>query len=173
MKELLDEMFNNNKIKDFIAEGIKNVIDCSLSFETLESLHNAMKPVFQSVFAAGIGEALNDTKFVIETAGIKEFVLRIPDYKEWLAGASLSVKNIAAELSKVEHLTAFDSFIKIMQRCDAMLPNKAEIKDIIEQPVLTMLKSDDQNVRAVGNSAAMCFGIEDMVKENAEVQKGE
>ena len=160
-------------LKDFIAEGIKNVIDCSLSFETLESLHNAMKPVFQSVFAAGIGEALNDTKFVIETAGIKEFVLRIPDYKEWLAGASLSVKNIAAELSKVEHLTAFDSFIKIMQRCDAMLPNKAEIKDIIEQPVLTMLKSDDQNVRAVGNSAAMCFGIEDMVKENAEVQKGE
>lgn len=150
----------SDAFKDFVNERIKGDLGCNLSLETLEALHRAMKPVLQSVFATGLGDVLNSVKFKIATTDIKEFVLIVPDYKDWLASSTVSVKNMAAELSKVEHVTAFDNLIAIIQRCGTILPNKEEIKDVIEQPVMAMIKSDNAGVRQVGNAAAMCFGIE-------------
>lgn len=182
MAELVGHLVQNGKrldlanpfaeaLKDFICNRIKSAIDCSLSPETLTAMHKAMKPVLQSVFASGIGNALKDTKFDIATARIKEFVLNFPNYDEWLADSKSIVKNMAAELSNAKHIEAFDNFITIVQRCGNKLQDKAEVKDIIEQPVQAMLKHEDPKVKEVGRKAAECFGVEYVPSENTDVSK--
>ena len=151
-----------------VVEMIKNNVERNLSSETLTSLHKAMRDVFHKVFAFGLGDALRETKFNIATNGIKEFVLNVPKYGEWIAASGSQIKNLAAELAKVESIGKFDNFITIIQRCGDGLANKAEIKEIIEQPVQTMLKRKDSRVKEVGEKAAAYFGIEDAVESNAE-----
>lgn len=159
--------------KSYVCGRIQSATNECLQVETLEVLHKAMKPVLRGVFAAGIGEVLKAAKFNVATADIKEFVLMFPDYGEWLESTHVSVKNMAAELAKLEHIWAFDNFISIIGRCGDDLPNMDEIKDIIEQPVLTMLKNEDPQVCGIGNKAAACFGIEPSSEEEAEVRGSE
>ena len=154
--------------KGLVVEMIKNNVEMGVPSETLSSLHAAMKGVFHNVFASGIGDALRETKFDIATDGIKEFVLNVPKYREWIAASESQIKNLAAELAKVESIGKFSNFITIIQRCGDGLANKAEIKEIIEQPVQTMLKHEDSTVKEVGEKAAAYFGIEAAVERNAE-----
>ena len=154
--------------KGMVVEMIKNNVERDLPQEALMSLHTAMKGVFLNTFAAGLGDILRESKFEIVTEGIKEFVLNIPEYGEWIAATKSHVKNLAAELAKVESIGKFDNLMTIIQRCGDGLTNKAEIKEIIEQPVQTMLKHEDSTVKAVGEKAAAYFGIEAAVEGNAE-----
>ena len=154
--------------KGLVVEMIKNNVEMGVPSETLSSLHAAMKGVFHNVFASGIGDALRETKFDIATDGIKEFVLNVPKYREWIAASESQIKNLAAELAKVESIGKFSNFITIIQRCGDGLANKAEIKEIIEQPVQTMLKHEDSTVKEVGEKAAAYFGIEAAVERNAD-----
>lgn len=157
-----------NAFKDFVVEMIKNNVEGALSSEILTALHKAMKDVFHNVFASGIGDVLRETKFDIATEGIKEFVLNVPEYGEWIAASESQIKNLAAGLAKVESIGKFSNFVTIIQRCGDGLANKAEIKEIIEQPVQTMLKHEDLTVKEVGEKAAACFGIEAAVERNAD-----
>ena len=143
-------------LKGFVCERIKNDIGCDFSSEILEGLYKAMKPVFQKVFAARVGDVLKETKFKIATDDIKAFVLNVLNYEEWLEENHISVKNIAAELP----VDPFDNFITIMERCGVSLSNKAEIKDVIEHTVLEMLKHSDQKLKKIGERAAVFFGID-------------
>ena len=154
--------------KGLVVEMIKNNVEMGVPSETLSSLHAAMKGVFHNVFASGIGDALRETKFDIATDGIKEFVLNVPKYREWIAASESQIKNLAAELAKVESIGKFSNFITIIQRCGDGLANKAEIKEIIEQPVQTMLKHEDSTVKEIGEKAAAYFGIEAAVERNAD-----
>jgi len=147
---------------------IKNHVERDWSPEALMSLHAAMKGVFHNVFASGLGDALRETKFDVATDGIKEFVLNVPAYGEWIATSDLQVKNLAAELAKVESIDKFDNFITVIRRCGDRLANKGDIKEIIEQPVQTMLTHEDSRVKEVGEKAAAYFGIEAVVESNAE-----
>jgi len=158
----------SDAFRDLVIEMIKKNVERNLPSETLTSLHKAMRDVFHDVFASGLGDALRETKFKIATSGIKEFVLNVPKYGEWIAASDLQIKNLAAELAKVESIDKFDNFITIIQRCGDGLANKAEIKEIIEQPVQTMLKHEDSRVKEVGEKAAAYFGIEAAVENNAE-----
>lgn len=151
-----------------VVEMIKDNVERHLPSEILTSLHKAMRDVFHDVFASGLGDALREAKFNIATDGIKEFVINVPEYREWIAASDLQIKNLAAELAKVESIGQFDNLITIIQRCGDGLGNKAEIKEIIEQPVQTMLKHDDSAVKDVGEKAAAYFGIEAAVESNAE-----
>lgn len=157
-----------NAFKDFVVEMIKNNVEGALSSEILTALHKAMKDVFHNVFASGIGDVLRETKFDIATEGIKEFVLNVPEYGEWIVNSDSQIKNLAAELAKVESIGKFNNFITIIQRCGDGLAYKAEIKEIIEQPVQTMLKHEDLTVKEVGEKAAAYFGIEAADERNAE-----
>lgn len=154
--------------KGMVVEMIKNNVERDLPQEALMSLHTAMKGVFLNTFAAGLGDALRESKFEIVTEGIKEFVLNIPEYGEWIAASESHIKNLAAELAKVESIGKFDNLMTIIQRCGDGLTNKAEIKEIIEQPVQTMLKCGGSTVKKVGEKAAAYFGIEAAVEGNAE-----
>ena len=154
--------------KDLVIEMIKNHVERDWSPEALMSLHAAMKGVFHNVFASGLGDALRETKFDVATDGIKEFVLNVPAYGEWIATSDLQVKNLAAELAKVESIDKFDNFITVIRRCGDRLANKGDIKEIIEQPVQTMLTHEDSRVKEVGEKAAAYFGIEAVVESNAE-----
>lgn len=154
--------------KGLVVEMIKNNVEMGVPSEILSSLHAAMKGVFHNVFASGIGDALRETKFDIATDGIKEFVLNVPKYREWIAASESQIKNLAAELAKVESIGKFSNFVTIIQRCGDGLANKAEIKEIIEQPVQTMLKHEDSTVKEVGEKAAAYFGIEAAVERNAD-----
>ena len=147
---------------------IKNNVEGALSSEILTALHKAMKDVFHNVFASGIGDVLRETKFDIATEGIKEFVLNVPEYGEWIVNSDSQIKNLAAELAKVESIGKFNNFVTIIQRCGDGLAYKAEIKEIIEQPVQTMLKHEDLTVKEVGEKAAAYFGIEAADERNAE-----
>ena len=157
-----------NAFKDLVVEMIKNNVERALSSEPLAALHKAMKDVFHNVFASGIGDALRETKFDIATEGIKEFVLNVPKFGEWIVASESQIKNLAAELAKVESIGKFNNFITIIQRCGDGLAYKAEIKEIIEQPVQTMLKHEDLTVKEVGEKAAAYFGIEAADERNAE-----
>lgn len=158
----------SDAFKDFVVEMIKNNIEKNLTLEMLKSLYVAMKDAFHKIFASGIGDALRETKFDIATNGIKEFVLTVPEYGEWMAVSESQIKNLAAELAKVERIDKFDNLITIIRRCGDRLANKAEIKEIIEQPVQTMLRHEDSRVKEVGENAAAYFGIEAAVEGNAE-----
>ena len=158
----------SDAFKDFVVEMIKNNIEKNLTLEMLKSLYVAMKDAFHKIFASGIGDALRETKFDIATNGIKEFVLTVPEYGEWMAVSESQIKNLAAELAKVESIDKFDNLITIIRRCGDRLANKAEIKEIIEQPVQTMLRHEDSRVKEVGENAAAYFGIEAAVEGNAE-----
>ena len=164
-----------NAFKDFVVEMIKNNVEGALSSEILTALHKAMKDVFHNVFASGIGDVLRETKFDIATEGIKEFVLNVPEYGEWIVNSDSQIKNLAAELAKVESIGKFNNFITIIQRCGDGLAYKAEIKEIIEQPVQTMLKHEDLTVKEVGEKAAAYFGIEaaDVGDAEGEVKSDE
>lgn len=157
-----------NAFKDLVVEMIKNNVERTLSSETLVALHKAMKDVFHNVFASGIGDILRETKFDIATEGIKEFVLNVPEYREWIVNSDSQIKNLAAELAKVESIGKFDNFITIIQRCGGDLASRADIREIIEQPVQIMLKHEDSTVKEVGEKAAAYFGIEAAVERNAD-----
>ncbi len=157
-----------NAFKDLVAEMIKNNVERALSSETLAALHKAMKDVFHNVFASGIGDVLRETKFDIATVGIKEFILNVPEYREWIVNSDSQIKNLAAELAKVESIGKFDNFITIIQRCGGDLASRADIREIIEQPVQIMLKHKDSKVKEIGEKAAGYFGLEVAVVSNAE-----
>lgn len=158
----------SDAFKDFIVEMIKNNIERDLTLEMLKSLYKAMKGAFHNIFASGVGNALRETKFEIATEGIREFVLNVPEYGEWMAASESHIKNLAAELAKVESIDKFDNLITVIQRCGDGLANKAEIKEIIEQPVQTMLKHEDPRMKVVGEKAAAYFGIEAAVASNTD-----
>ena len=157
-----------NAFKDLVAEMIKNNVERGVPSETLTSLHSAMKGVFHNIFASGLGDILGETKFDIATDSIKEFVLNVPEYGEWIINSGSQIKNLAVELATIESMGEFDNFITIIQRCGNRLANKEEIKEIIEQPVQMMLKHEDSKVKEVGEKAAACFGIEAIAESNVE-----
>lgn len=158
----------SDALKDLVVEMIKNNVERNLTLEMLTSLHKAMKGAFHNIYASGLGDALRETKFSIATDCIKEFVLKVPEYGEWIVASESQIKNLAAELAKVESIGKFNNFITIIQRCGDGLANKAEIKEIIEQPVQTMLKHEDSTIKEVGEKAAAYFGIEAAVERNAD-----
>lgn len=141
--------------KGFICERIKNNIDCGLLTDKFEWMYKAMKQSLQKVFAGDVGNVLVEMKFKIASNNIKEFVLNVPDYEEWLEEKRVSVKNISVDLSDNQ----FDNFITIIQRCGASLSNKAEIKDVVESVVLEKLKHKDIKIKEIGEKAALYFGI--------------
>ena len=142
--------------KDLVVGMITDNVEREVPLETLTALHSAMKGVFHNIFASGLGDALGETKFDIATDSIKEFVLNVPEYGEWIINSGSQIKNLAVELAT------------IIQRCGNRLANKEEIKEIIEQPVQTMLKHEDLTVKEVGEKAAAYFGIEAADERNAE-----
>ena len=158
----------SNAFKDLLVEMIKNNVTRSLTLEILTLLHKAMKSVFHNVFASGIGDALRETKFDIATEGIKGFVLNVPEFGEWIVNSDSQIKNLAAEVAKVDSIGKFDNFITIIQRCGDGLANNTAIKEILEQPVQTMLKHEDLKVKEVAEKAAAYFGIETSAVTNAE-----
>lgn len=154
--------------KDLVVGMITDNAERDVPLETLTALHSAMKGVFHNIFASGLGDALGETKFDIATDSIKEFVLNVPEYGEWIINSGSQIKNLAVELATIESMGEFDNFITIIQRCGNRLANKEEIKEIIEQPVQMMLKHEDSKVKEVGEKAAACFGIEAVAESNVE-----
>lgn len=154
--------------KDLVVGMITDNVERDVPLETLTALHSAMKGVFHNIFASRLGDALGETKFDIATDSIKEFVLNVPEYGEWIINSGSQIKNLAVELATIESMGEFDNFITIIQRCGNRLANKEEIKEIIEQPVQMMLKHEDSKVKEVGEKAAACFGIEAVAESNVE-----
>ena len=154
-------------VTHFVSERIRSDINCEFSLEILERLYKVIKPALQKVFAAEIGSVLKEVKFGIATDSVRDFVLNALDYSEWMRTESVAVRNMSAELSKEGHVVAFGNFMTIMERCGDELPNKEEIKEVVEQPVLAMAKHSEESVRAAGERAARYFGIR-VVNEEVE-----
>ena len=155
-----------NAYRDMIIEAIRDEVDMSLKKDEQVILYNAMKPTIRDVFTSSIAKELTDAVFCISTPAIRDFILNIPDYGSWLANSSFAVKDTSARLAENEDIEAFEKFVEILIRCGGNITYKDEIKELLEQPVQTMAKSDDTDSKRVAEKAAAWLGIEIIKPDN-------
>ena len=157
-----------NAYRDMIIDAINDEADISLKPEELVVLYDAMKSAVRGVFISSIANALKDRDFCIYTPAIKDFVVNVPDYDSWLVNSSFEVKSISASLPEKENIEAFENFVEILIRCGGNIAYKNDLRELLEQPVQTMAKSDDADTKRVAERAAAWLGIKVSKPDNDE-----
>ena len=155
-----------NAYRDMVTDAIRDDVDISMKTEELVVLYDAMKSAVQGIFISSIAKTLKDTDFCIHTLAIRDFVLNVPDYDSWLANSSFDVKGISASLPEKGNIEAFENFVEILTRCGANITYKGELRELLEQPLQTMAKSNDADSKRVAEKAAAWLGIK-IIEPNA------